>query len=128
MRHLAYERGWEFRFGDSVVPVEAVFNAATYAPALLAAGSAELQARQIAFDLGIKLEGDPQSLFGARVVFDPSRNSPLAQMVRLVLSTMIIDSLPRSGSYICLDALQYMLSDEFSHFIQDDELTVEEAS
>lgn len=47
MIHLAGERGWAFKFGDESVPVEAVFNHSTYAPALLAAAETELAARRI---------------------------------------------------------------------------------
>ena len=69
MIHLAGERGWTFKFGDESVPVEAVFNHSTYAPALLAAAETELAARRIGGDLAFALEGEGNSLFGARVRF-----------------------------------------------------------
>lgn len=128
MREIAIMRGWEFKFGDESVPVDSVFNAAMFAPALLAAGSAELHVRRIPFDLGIEIEEDKQSLFGARVVFDESRNSTVAQIWRLALSTMIIESLPKSGQCVSLDPLQYVLGDRFGVHLTEESAVVEEAS
>lgn len=114
---LAHQREWEFEFAGESVPVQSVFNQATYAPALLAAAGAELQAREIPCDLAYELCGEPNSLFGAKVSFLPERSSIQAQIMRIGTTAMIIDALPRNGNLIQLDHLQYVLGDEFAHFV-----------
>lgn len=118
MIHLAGERGWIFKFGDESVPVEAVFNHSTYAPALLAAAETELAARRIGGDLAFGLEGEGNSLFGARVRFVSERNTFLSQFWRIATTALIIESLPRSGNSIMLDQLQYVLGDRFADYVE----------
>lgn len=114
---LANDRGWEFEFAGEPVPVQSVFNQATYAPALLAAANAELAAREIRCDLAFELGGEPNSLFGAKVSFPPERSSIQAQIMRIGTTAMIIDALPRNDEVIQLDHLQYVLGDGFAHYI-----------
>ncbi len=114
---LANKRGWEFEFAGESVPVQSVFNQATYAPALLAAAGAELAAREIPCDLAFELDGEPNSLFGAKISFPSERSSIQAQIMRIGTTAMIIDALPRNGNMIQLDDLQYVLGDEFAHYI-----------
>jgi hypothetical protein len=97
MIQLAKERGWEFEFTGESVPLQSVFNHATYAPALLVAAGTELSAREIPCDLAFEIGGEPNSLFGAKVSFP--------------------ESLPRNGNVIQLDHLQYVLGDEFAHYV-----------
>lgn len=118
MIRLSLGRGWSFKFGDDFVPIEAVFNHSTYAPALLSAAGTELAMRQIPGDLGFKLEGEANSLFGARVTLEPNTNSAISQFWRLATTVMIIESLPRSGNHILLDPLQYVLGDRYADFVQ----------
>lgn len=75
MIHLAGERGWAFKFGDESVPVEAVFNHSTYAPALLAAAETELAARRI---------GGPGFRPGGRGQFPVWRTGPFGQRAELI--------------------------------------------
>lgn len=121
MIHLANERGWEFKFADELIPVQSVFNHSTYAPALLTLANAEMEARHIPFSLGIRLEGEGNSLFGARVAFDEVRNSFLAQIWRMATTSMIVESLPKEGRYIRLDPLQYVLGDSYAAYVTADE-------
>ncbi|MDH0342148.1 hypothetical protein [Chromobacterium haemolyticum] len=116
MIHLSKERGWEFKFTDEQIPVQSVFNHSTYAPALLTLAKAELETRHIPSDLGIRLEGESNSLFGARVVFDDGQNSFLSQIWRLAATAMIVESLPKDGNYIVLDPLQYVLGDAYAAY------------
>lgn len=124
MIELAAERGWEFKFGDEVIPVQSVFNHATYLPALLTLASAELDARHIGCDLAFRLEGEANSLFGASLSFVDARNSTLAQIWRIAASAMAVESLPRHGSYIDLEPLQYVLGDQYAAFVTPDAETV----
>lgn len=117
MIHLAGERGWAFKFGDESVPVEAVFNHSTYAPALLAAAETELAARRIGGP-GFRPGGRGQFLFGARVRLVSERNSFLSQFWRMATTALIIESLPRSGNSIMLDQLQYVLGDRFADYVE----------
>ncbi|CAG9169759.1 hypothetical protein [Cupriavidus pinatubonensis] len=117
MLQLATERGWQFKFGDEVIPVQSVFNHAMYAPALLTLAGSELEARRVACDLAFRLDGESNSLFGARVAFEEERNSTLAQLWRLAASAMIVESLPKDGNYISLDPLQFVLGDTFAAFV-----------
>ena len=121
MIHLAGERGWEFKFAGEHIPVQNVFNHSTYAPALLTAAQAELDTRQLPCDLSIRLEGENNSLFGARVSFDETRNSLTAQFWRLAATAMIVESLAKSGNYIDLDPLQYVLGDSYAAFINPEQ-------
>lgn len=116
--NLANIRGWEFSFADESIPVPSVFNSATYAPALLAAAGAELTAREIHCDLAYELNGEPNSLFGAKVSFPIERSSIQAQILRISTTAMIIDALPKQGNVIQLDHLQYVLGDDFAHFVR----------
>lgn len=113
---LANDRDWEFEFAGEPVPVQSVFNQATYAPALLAAAGRELATRDIPCDLAFDLSGEPNSLFGAKISFPPERSSIQAQIMRISTTAMIIDALPRNGNVIQLDHLQYVLGDEFAHY------------
>lgn len=106
---LAEDRAWEFVFEGEYVPVDAVFNAATYGPVLLTAATQELHLRQIGCDMAIALHGDPESLFGARVDFDPQRNSIDAQIWRLHTTAALIESLPKVGRTYQLDTLPSVL-------------------
>lgn len=118
MIHLAAERGWQFKFAGEHVPSQNVFNRATYAPALLTAANAELQARGLPVDLGIRLEGETNSLFGAKVVFEAATSGVYSQIWRLATTAMIIESLPKAGQYLELDPLQHVLGDAFAHVLQ----------
>jgi hypothetical protein len=117
MIHLAAERGWQFKFAGEHVPAQNVFNRATYAPALLTAAKAELAARGVACDLGIRLEGEPNSLFGARVDFEDQVNGVYPQLWRLATAAMIVESLPKVGQYVELDPLQFVLGDSFASYL-----------
>ncbi len=117
---LADERGWEFTFAGEYVPVDAVFNASTYGPVLLTAVAQELQMRQIRADLGIVLHGDPESLFGARVEFDPAHNSLSAQMWRLHTVAALVEQLPRQGRVYQLDPLPAVLPVAFRQHLHQD--------
>jgi len=113
MIHLAAERGWQFKFAGEHVPTQNVFNRATYGPVLLTAANAELQARGLPVDLGLRLEGEANSLFGARVTFD-SAAGIYPQIWRIATTAMIVESLPKSGQYLELDPLQHVLGDAFA--------------
>jgi hypothetical protein len=118
MNQLAIERDWEFKFADELISVESVFNHAMYAPALLAMARMELEARSVPCDLGLQLEGESQSLFGAKVRFDASDPNPiLAQIWRLAGTSIAIEMLPRDGRYIVLDPLQYVLGDSYAAYV-----------
>lgn len=117
MIRLAKERGWEFEFAGESVPMQSVFNHATYAPALLVAAGAELAAREIACDLAVDVAGEPNSLFGAKATFPEARSTVQAQIMRIGATAMIVESLPRNGNVIQLDHLQYVLGDEFAHHV-----------
>ncbi len=119
MIHLSRERGWEFSFAAESVPVQAVFNSAMYAPALLAAAEAEMVVRQIPCDLGLLIEGESNSVFGARVAFDEAKNGLLSQFWRIAASAMIVESLPRNGTVIELDPLQFVFGDKYAHYVVD---------
>ncbi|WP_176731501.1 hypothetical protein [Burkholderia cenocepacia] len=119
MIHLGRERAWEFQFENEQVPLEAVFNPSMYAPALLAGAEAELKARHIPVDLGVALEGDSNSLFGAKVSALPGLDNGIAaQFWRVVAAAFLVESLPRHSGRIMLDDLQYVLGDSFAHHIQ----------
>ncbi len=123
MIQLVKERGWEFEFSGEPVPVQAVFNHATYAPALLAAAQAELMARDIPCDLAFELAGEPVSLFGARVFFLPGRSTFDAQVMRIGTVSMILDSLFQDAvrqqkGVIQLDSLQYVLGDQYAQYVR----------
>ena len=120
MIHLAGDRGWQFKFAGEHVPVQSVFNRSTYAPALLTAARVELEARHVPCDLAVRLEGERNSLFGARVVFDESANSLYSQIWRLAATAMIVESLAKDGNYIELDPLQYVLGDGFASYVNQD--------
>jgi len=117
MINLAVERGWEFEFDGESVPVPAVFNQAVYAPALLIAADKELGMRNIRCDLGFEVGGEQNSFFGAKVTFMVEKSNYLSQIMRIGTTAMIIESLPRNGNTIQLDALQFVLGEEFSHFV-----------
>ncbi|KAG0166433.1 hypothetical protein DFQ30_007198 [Apophysomyces sp. BC1015] len=125
MMQLADERGWQFKFDDELIPVKSVFNQAMYAPALLALAETELSARRIACDLTIRLEGESNSLFGARASFDDERNSTLGQIWRLLASAMIVEALPKDGNYISLEPLKYVLGDTFAAHVVTEQSTKE---
>lgn len=118
MIYIAEERGWEFSFDGETVPNETVFNAATYGPVILAAAAEELRLRQIGGELAITLHGDPASLFGARVEFDPARNTVTGQVWRLHTAIAMVESLPRKGNVLQLDPLPAVLPDTFRRFIE----------
>lgn len=117
MIRLAMDRGWEFEFAGESVPLQSVFNPATYAPALLVAAGAELAAREIPCDLAVEIAGEPNSLFGAKASFPVARSSVQVQIMRIGTTAMILESLPRNGNVIQLDHLQYVLGDEFAHYV-----------
>lgn len=117
MIRLAKDRGWEFKFAGESVPPQSVFNPATYAPALLVAAGAELAVREIPCDLAVEIAGEPNSLFGAKASFPVARSSVQAQIMRIGTTAMILESLPRNGNVIQLDPLQYVLGDEFAHYV-----------
>jgi len=117
MINLAMERGWEFEFDGESVPAPAVFNQTVYAPALLVAANKELEMRSISCDLGFEVGGEQNSLFGAKITFPAASNNYLSQIMRIGTTAMIIESLPRNGNTIQLDALQYILGEEYSNFV-----------
>ncbi len=117
---LAQDRGWEFSFDHEYVPVDAVFNAATYGPVLLTAAATELRMRQIGSDMAITLHGDAKSLFGARVEFENEHNTIDAQMWRLHATSVLIESLPREGRVYQLDALPGVLPPIFRSYLSAD--------
>lgn len=117
MIQLAINRGWEFEFAGESIPMQSVFNQSTYAPALLVAAGAELAAREIPCDLAFDISGEANSLFGAKVSFPPERSDYQAQIMRIGATAMIFDALPRNGNVIQLDRLQYVLGDEFAHYV-----------
>lgn len=117
MIRLVKDRGWEFEFAGESVPRQSVFNQATYGPPLLVAASTELAAREIPCDLAFEIGGEPNSLFGAKISFPTSRSSVQAQIMRISTTAMILDALPRNGNVIQLDHLQYVLGDEFAHYV-----------
>lgn len=125
MIQLADERGWQFKFDDELIPVQSVFNQAMYAPALLALAETELSARRIACDLAVRLDGESNSLFGAKASFDDERNSTLGQIWRLLASAMIVEALPKDGNYISLDPLKYVLGDTYAAHVVTDQPTKE---
>ncbi|TAL63612.1 MAG: hypothetical protein EPN79_15765 [Burkholderiaceae bacterium] len=114
---LAEDRGWEFTFDGEYVPAAAVFNASSYGPVLLTAAAQELHLRQIRSDMAIALHGDRQSLFGARVDFDPRRNSIDAQIWRLHTTATLIESLPKHNRAYQLDPLAGVLPSNFQAYI-----------
>ncbi len=117
MIELAKVRAWAFEFAGEAVPVPALFNHATYAPAILAVAGAELAARQISCDLAFELTGEPNSLFGAKVFFVGARNGVGAQIMRIGTTAMVLEALPRNAAGIIqLDQLQYALGEEFAHY------------
>lgn len=117
MIRLAKERDWEFEFVGETVPLQSVFNQATYGPSLLVAAGAELDAREIPCDLAYVIGGESNSLFGAKISFPLERSSVFAQIMRIGASAMIIEALPRNGRVIQLDPLQYVLGEEYAHFV-----------
>lgn len=117
MIRLAKDRGWEFEFAGESVPAQSVFNPATYAPALLVAAGAELAAREIPCDLAFEVAGEPNSLFGAKASFPQTRNTVQAQIMRISTTAMIVELLPRNGNTIQLDPLQFVLGDEYAHYV-----------
>lgn len=117
MIRLAKERGWEFEFAGESVPLQSVFNNATYAPPLLVAAGAELGAREIHCDLGYEIGGESNSLFGAKISFVQERSSVMAQIMRIAASAMLVEALPRNERSIQLDPLQYVLGEEYAHFV-----------
>lgn len=117
MIRLAGERGWEFEFAGESIPPQAVFNQATYAPPLLTAAHAELAAREIPCDLAFEISGESNSLFGAKISFPMERSSYVAQIMRIGATAMIIEALPRNGNHVQLDHLQYVLGDEYAHYV-----------
>ncbi|MDR8877444.1 hypothetical protein [Burkholderia multivorans] len=119
MIHLGRDRAWEFQFANEQVPLEAVFNSSMYAPALLAGAEAELKARHIPVDLGLALEGDPNSLFGAKVTASSDQDNGIAaQFWRVVAAAFLVESLPRNSGRIMLDDLQFVLGDSFAHHVR----------
>ncbi|CAJ4334254.1 Uncharacterised protein [Burkholderia pseudomallei] len=119
MIHLGRDRAWEFQFANEQVPLEAVFNPSMYAPALLAGAEAELKARHIPVDLGVALEGDPNSLFGAKVTMSSDQDNGIAaQFWRVVAAAFLVESLPRNSGRIMLDDLQFVLGDSFAHHVR----------
>lgn len=114
---LAKRRGWEFEFVGESVPLQSVFNMSTYAPVLLVAAGAELVARGIGCDLAVKIAGEPNSLFGAKVSFPAERSNVQAQIMRIGTVAMVLESLPRNGNVIQLGQLQYVLGEEFAHYV-----------
>lgn len=125
MIHLGRDRSWEFQFANEPVPLDAVFNQSMYAPPLLSGAEAELKARSINVDLGLHLEGDRNSLFGAKVSTTSTNNGIAAQFWRVVAAAFFIESLPRDAGRILLDPLQYVLGDSFAHHVQGASLTKE---
>jgi len=119
MTQLAIDRGWEFKFADEIIPVENIFNEATYAPALLTLVKSEFEFRQINLNLDFLLRGESNSLFGAKVQFTETDNAFQAQLWRILGSTMMIEALPKFGPYISLDPLQYALGDTFASYITE---------
>lgn len=117
MIRLANERSWEFEFAGEAVPLPSVFNQATYAPPLLVAAGMELEAREIPCDLAYEIGGESNSLFGAKISFPVERSSVFAQIMRIGASAMIIEALPRNGRAIQLDPLQYVLGEDYAHFV-----------
>lgn len=128
MIRLAKDRGWEFEFAGESVPTQSVFNQATYGPALLVAAGTELAAREIPCDLAFEIGGEPNSLFGAKISFPPERSSFQAQIMRISTTAMIIDALREDSllryqdglqttKAIQLDPLQYVLGDDFAHYV-----------
>lgn len=117
MIRLAKERDWEFEFAGETVPTPSVFNHAIYAPALFVAAGAELEAREITCDLAYDLGGEANSLFGAKVSFREAGNTIVTQIMRIASTSTIIESLPRHGRMIQLDPLQYVLGEEYAHFV-----------
>lgn len=117
MIRLAKDRGWEFEFAGESVPPQSVFNQATYGPPLLVAAGTELAAREIPCDLAFEIGGEPNSLFGAKISFPSARSSVQAQIMRISTTAMILDALPRNGNVIQLDHLQYVLGDEYAHYV-----------
>ena len=117
MIRLAKERGWEFEFAGEAVPLQSVFNHSTYAPPLLVAAGAELGAREIPCDLAYEIGGESNSLFGAKISFAAERSTVMAQIMRIAASAMLIEALPLNGRTIQLDPLQYVLGEEYAHFV-----------
>lgn len=117
MIHLAERQNWQFRFGDEAVPVDTVFNASTYGPPLLYAAQDEMRRRHVPAQLGIVLQGEPRSIFGARVSFAPTENPILSQFWRISISAQLVRSLPKQNNHIQLDPLQFILGETYSTFL-----------
>jgi hypothetical protein len=117
MIRLAQGRDWEFEFAGDSVPAQSVFNHSTYGPALLVAAGAELAAREMPCDLGFEIGGEANSLFGAKAFFPQERSTFYAQIMRIGTTALIIEALPRNGHTIQLDPLQYVLGDQFAHYV-----------
>lgn len=102
-------KGHEFEFEGARVPPEGVFLDVAYAPALLAAGDAELVSRDIDLELAVDVTPEVESMFGSRLHFVAEKNSVAAQVHRLLLTMLVVEALPRRGRAIQLDRLQYVL-------------------
>lgn len=115
--HLAAARNWGFTFNHEAIPLSVVFNSAMYAPPLLFAAQDELQRRRIPADLGLRLEGEANSLFGARAGFIDTDDQILAQFWRIAASVHILACLPQHQGNLQLDPLQFVLGDRFAEFL-----------
>ena len=117
MIHLAERQNWQFRFEDEKILVNTVFNASTYGPPLLFAAQDEMRRRHVPAQLGVVLNGESRSLFGAKVSFVLTENAILSQFWRIAISAQLVRSLPRQDNHIQLDPLRYILGDTYSAFL-----------